>query len=212
MPPTTRLLSPLVVTLTAFLVAGCSVFGGKAAEETPYSVVERDGEFEIRQYEDYAIARTFVEATYDEMDREAFGRLFDYITGENQTNGEVAMTAPVLMAPAGEEIAMTAPVLMEEGGEGWWMAFVLPDGMEAARAPVPTDPLVEVVDIQGPLMASLQYTGSMDEETNSAQAQRLRDWIAARGLEAGPGYQIAGYNPPWTLPFLRRNEILIALR
>lgn len=122
------------------------------------------------------------------------------------------MTAPVLMAPAGEEIAMTAPVLMEEGGEGWWMAFVLPDGMEAARAPVPTDPLVEVVDIQGPLMASLQYTGSMDEETNSAQAQRLRDWIAARGLEAGPGYQIAGYNPPWTLPFLRRNEILIALR
>lgn len=212
MNQTRRFASPLMMGVTALLLAGCSVFGGKAAEETAYSVIERDGDVEIRQYEDYAIARTFVTASYDDMDREAFGRLFDYISGENTAQGEIAMTAPVLMAPAGEEIAMTAPVLMEAGEEGWWMAFVLPDGLDAARAPVPTDPQVEVIDIQGPRMAALTYSGTMSEETNTAEALRLRDWIAMRGLDAAPGYQIAGYNPPWTLPFLRRNEILIELR
>lgn len=207
-----RFTSTLFAGLTALMLAGCSVFGGKAAEETSYSVLERDGDVEIRQYEDYAIARTFVTASYDDMDREAFGRLFDYITGDNTTQGEIAMTAPVLMAPAGEEIAMTAPVLMEEGKEGWWMAFVLPEGLDAASAPVPTDPQVEVINIEGPRMAALQYAGTMSEATNTAEAQRLRDWIATRGLDGAAGYQIAGYNPPWTLPFLRRNEILIELR
>ena len=122
------------------------------------------------------------------------------------------MTAPVLMAPAGEEIAMTAPVLMEADKDGWWMAFVLPEGLDAAAAPVPTNPQVEVIDIEGARMAALRYTGTMSEQTNMAEALRLRAWITTRGLDAAPDHQIAGYNPPWTLPFLRRNEILIELR
>ncbi len=192
-----NLASILFVGMTALMVAGCSVFGGKAAEETPYAVVEREGDFEIRQYDDYTIARTFVEASYDTMDREAFGRLFDYITGDNTTEGEISMTAPVLMA---------------QDGEGWWMAFVLPQGLDAAGAPGPTNPQVRVIDIEGPRMAAVRYSGTMDEETNANQAARLRDWIVAHDLAAAPGYQVAGYNPPWTLPFLRRTEILIALR
>ena len=204
-----RCLSPMIVGFTALMLAGCSVFGGKAAEETPYSVVESDGDFEIRQYEDYAIARTFVTASYDDMDSEAFGRLFDYITGDNTIEGNIAMTAPVLMAPAGEEIAMTAPVLMEADGEGWWMAFVLPAGLNAGNAPIPSNPQVEVINVEGPRMATLQYTGSMSEASNMAELSRLRDWIEAKDLDAAPGYQVAGYNPPWTLPFLRRNEVQV---
>jgi hypothetical protein len=204
-----RFFTTIVAGLVAIMLAGCSVFGGEAVEETSYSVFERDGDVELRQYDNYAIARTFVASSYDEMDREAFGRLFDYISGDNTSGGDIAMTAPVLMAPAGEEIAMTSPMATQ--AEGWWMAFVLPQGLDAASAPVPNDHRVEIIDIAGPRMASLSYSGLMDEESNTSNAERLRAWIDERGLQASSGFQVAGYNPPWTIPFLRRNEILIEL-
>jgi hypothetical protein len=201
--------SSIVAGLVAIMLAGCSVFGGGAVEETSYSVLERDGDVELRQYDNYAIARTFVASSYDEMGREAFGRLFDYISGDNTSGGDIAMTAPVLMAPTGEEIAMTSPMATQ--AEGWWMAFVLPQGLDAASAPVPNDHRVEIIDIAGPRMASLSYSGLMDEESNTSNAERLRAWIDERELQASSGFQVAGYNPPWTIPFLRRNEILIEL-
>lgn len=206
-----RYFSTIVAGLATIMLAGCSVVGGKAAEETSYSVLERDGDVELRQYDDYAIARTFVASSYDEMGSEAFGRLFDYISGDNTSGGDIAMTAPVLMAPTGDEIAMTAPVLTQAEGEGWWMAFVLPQGLDVASAPVPNDPRVEIIDIAGPRVASLSYSGLMDEETNTGNAERLRAWIEQRELQPSSGFQVAGYNPPWTIPFLRRNEILIEL-
>lgn len=191
-----RYFSTIVAGLATIMLAGCSVVGGKAAEETSYSVLERDGDVELRQYDDYAIARTFVASSYDEMGSEAFGRLFDYISGDNTSGGD---------------IAMTAPVLTQAKGEGWWMAFVLPQGLDAASAPVPNDPRVEIIDIAGPRVASLSYSGLMDEETNTGNAERLRAWIEQRELQPSSGFQVAGYNPPWTIPFLRRNEILIEL-
>ncbi len=209
---TMRFLPALLAAVAGLVLSGCSVFGVQTVEEAGYTVLESDGDVEVRQYDDYAIARTFVAASYDDMSREAFGRLFDYISGDNTSGDSIAMTAPVLMASSGQEIAMTAPVLMEADGEGWWMAFVLPEGMDAASAPRPTDPLVEIVDIAGPRMASLRFSGWMGEESIREEAERLRAWIDRHGLEASSAYQVAGYDPPWTIPFLRRNEILIELR
>lgn len=207
-----KVLSPMLAAVTGLMLAGCSVFGVQSVEEAGYTVLENDGDIEVRQYDDHAIARTFVAASYGDMSREAFGRLFDYISGDNTSGDSIVMTAPVLMAPSGQEIAMTAPVLMEADEGGWWMAFVLPQGMDAGSAPRPADPLVEIVDITGPRMASLRFSGWTDEESNRMEAGRLRAWIERNGLEAAPGYQVAGYDPPWTIPFLRRNEILIELR
>ena len=204
--------SPLLAALAGFMLAGCSVFGVQGVEEAGYTVLESDGDVEVRQYADYTIARTFVAASYEDMSGEVFGRLFDYISGDNISVDSIAMTAPVLMASSGQDIAMTAPVLMEADGEGWWMAFVLPEGMNAASAPRPADPLIEIVDIAGPRMASLRFSGWMDEETIRIEAERLRAWIDQHGLEVSPDYQVAGYDPPWTIPFLRRNEVLMELR
>ena len=137
----------IALTLSAALLAGCSVFGGRAAEEPGYSLVAEEGDFEIRRYPELVIARTTVAAE----DRDAavgtgFGRLFDYITGENggwrdapgREGGEIEMTAPVIVEDAeGGEIAMTAPVLVEGEGGAWTTAFVLPADATIETALIP---------------------------------------------------------------------------
>ena len=204
--------------LGAMVLAGCSVFGGKAAEEPAYAVERLAGDNEIRAYEGYAVARVREPGGRDEATREGFLRLFDYISGENQAGGEIAMTAPVLTEPGsakggegGTEIAMTAPVLSEAAGDGWVVAFVLPEGMDAAAAPVPADPGVEIVDVPGERVAVRRFAGFLTAEKAAANRARLDEWLAAEGIAHKGDWRTAGFHPPWTIPWLRRYEVWVSL-
>lgn len=198
---------------------GCSVFGIRTTPEPAYTVVEGDGSFELRDYDDLLVAQTKVAASYDDASSTAFRRLFRYISGANSTAKDVAMTAPVLQEqepapkeqePSSSEIAMTAPVLQQETGEGGWtMAFVLPDSYTLATAPQPSDPEVVLGVLPGRRVAVLRYSGSLSEERMEQRTAELREWIATKGLQPLSEPRSAGYDPPWTLPFLRRNEVLI---
>ena len=70
-----------------------------AIEEAPYTVVENDGEFEIRDYAPHVLAETVVAGAFDRAGNEAFSRLFRYISGDNRSRHKVAMTAPVSQGP-----------------------------------------------------------------------------------------------------------------
>ncbi len=192
-------------------LAGCSVFGIRTAEEAAYTVLRSDGEIEVREYDEHVVAQTLVEAPFDEAARVAFERLFGYISGDNAGAAEIAMTAPVLADPggAGEQIAMTAPVSGERAASGWRYRFVLPAGYSAATAPVPVDPEVAIAAVPASRVAALRYSGSWSESNMRRNTARLLDWVEANGLEAVSQPRSAGYDPPWTLPFLRRNEILV---
>ena len=210
-----RGLTFLLSSVAALALAGCSVFGGKAAEEVPYQVLRSDDNIELRQYPAIVVAETSVDASFDDATGPAFRRLFDYISGENQARQEIAMTAPVLREadrPEGEEIAMTAPVFQEATGDGWTMAFVLPKEYSLDQAPLPTDPDVRVREIPGEKRAVIRFSGNADEADIAEQSEALRAWMSAQDLEADGDPQLAGYNPPWTIPFLRRNEVLITVR
>lgn len=184
-------------------LAACSVFGGEAAPEPGYEVVVAEAPFDIRDYGELTIART----TMADGSRAAFGRLFDYISGANGGSRKIEMTAPVLEADGGTRIDMTAPVL--QGGEGGGaMAFVLPDALSEQTAPAPSDPRVTLATIPPRRVAAVRYSGSLNGRAEAEEA-RLRAWIAERDLRPLGPAAIAGYNPPWTLPPFRRNEVLI---
>ena len=213
----------LAMVSLSFMVSACSVFGGKAAEEPAHRIVLEDGDVQIREYVAYAVAETLVKEPFGAATRTGFGRLFDYISGANGGSSKIEMTAPVVVAP--QEIAMTAPVIaspqpgngargrFEDGADtGWTIAFVLPEGMTADRAPPPADARVTLRDVPAHRVAVIRFGGLFRNATAEARRRDLAGWLETRGLEHAGDWRMAGYNPPWTLPPLRRNEVIVTLR
>jgi hypothetical protein len=195
-----------ILALTSLLVVNaCSVFGSAAAPEPEYSVILSELPFEVRVYSKLVVAKT----PMDDGSGAAFGRLFDYISGANTGERDIAMTAPVLNTDRseGSKIVMTAPVLQNREGTRE-MVFVLPDAMTLEEAPVPTDPAVTLDIIPARRVAVVRYSGFMARNA-AAEEARLRDWLSDKSLTAESPAEVAGYNPPWTLPPWRRNEVLI---
>lgn len=182
-----------------------------AIEQPTYRVVDRDGDIEIRQYDGYIVAETFVEGPFDEAGNEGFNRLFRYITGSNQARTEISMTAPVGQTAGGQKIAMTAPVAHVSEAAGHWISFVVPAEFTLDTAPQPTDPRVRLRAVPGQTVAALRYSGFWSEKRYQKEEERLRQVMAERGLVASGEPLFARYNPPFMPPFMRRNEILIPL-
>lgn len=216
----------ILFTLTLLLaLSACTLLGGKAAEEPAYRVTLEDGSIEVREYAGYAIARTTVSAPYREATRTGFRRLFGYITGDNRAAVDIDMTAPVLLTPQSGKIEMTAPVLIEpqsgsrkantlasDGISAWSMAFVLPQGYTKASAPVPRDERITITDIDAHRIACILFRGRLNDQAGEMAREELAQWLDSRSLEHAGDWRIAGYNPPWTLPALRRNEVIVTLR
>ena len=197
---------------SSLTLAACSLVGVRTSPEPPHEVLKRDGKIEVRQYQTQVIAETFVSEEYDRAGTAGFRRLAGYIFGGNREKEQIAMTAPVLQEPRSRQIAMTAPVLQEKTKDGWWMAFILPTDITMANAPQPDNPDVKLRELPAKKLVSLQYSGWNSPEKMQAQAETLSDWIEKQGLEPVRPPQMASYDPPWTLWFLRRNEVQIEVR
>ena len=207
-----------------FSFGGCSVVGIRTTPEPSHEVLLSQSGMELRQYESQLIAETFVENIVHSMpeDKEqkhfrrsgnqGFRRLAGYIFGGNTSKEEIAMTAPVLQEERSEEIAMTAPVLQEERADGWWMAFVLPEGYTLESAPEPNDSRVSLREVPATRIATLRYSGWNSPEKMAKHEGTLREWLKAEGLEAVGEPRMASFDPPWTLPFMRRNEVQITVK
>ena len=190
-------------------------------ENAPYQVIsstqtESEKSIEIRHYDSLVLVSTPMAGDMDDSKSSPFSLLFDYISGENTGSSEIAMTAPVLSdEKQGQKIPMTAPVYMDgktENTDGIaMMSFVLPDEYTIETAPKPTNSLVKLHEITDYHVAAITFDGRLSEENVNKHLEILQDWIKAEGhTQTGP-YKSAGYNPPFTPPFLRRNEILIPI-
>ena len=199
----------ILVLPAALMGAGCSVFGGRAAPEPDHRVVVSEPPFEIRVYPPLTVALTTAEGDWSGAVRRGFGRLFDYIGGANVPAAEVPMTAPVLTEPRGRSIPMTAPVAATPDADAWQVMFVLPPEYTAATAPRPTDPAVDIATLPARRMAVVRFSGFLDDDSIAEARDRLAAWLADRPEEPAGPWQAAGYNPPWTLPWLRRNEVMV---
>ena len=195
--------------LNTLFLTGCSVFGVMSVEEAGYDVVKENGRIQVRLYKPMVVAQTEVDAIYDEASNKAFSRLFNYINGNNKKQQKISMTAPVIMDPKAEEIAMTAPVFQEKSGKFWLMQFVLPKEYTLDIAPVPTDTSITLKGIPSKKVAVLRYSGFLSEQSITEKTKELNAWLDAEGLKPISAARSAGFDPPWTLPFLRRNEVHI---
>jgi len=183
-----------------------------AIEEAKYTVLEKDGRFELRQYEPYIVAETFVEGDFKEVGDVAFRRLYGYISGNNRKKEEIAMTAPVTQEADSQKIAMTAPVGQEQVDGRWRITFVMPAQYTMETLPQPLDPDVTLRKEPGRLIAAIRYSGTWSRRRYMEQEVRLREWIQARGLQQVGQPIFARYNPPFMPWFLRRNEVLIPVK
>ena len=192
-------------------LAGCSTFGVRSAEEPPYRAVTRVGTVEIRSYGPRLAAEAVVGGDQIAARGTGFRRLAGYIFGANRSRATIAMTAPVTQGK-GADIAMTAPVDQspEPNGE-WRIRFFMPASYTRETLPEPLDAGVRIVTVPGQTVAVLRYSGV-------PSAGAVRDANAKLlGALTGSGWDAAGtptawfYDPPWTLPPLRRNEAVVTV-
>jgi len=196
-----------VVCLATITMLGA--MNAMATEEAAYTVVKTEGAFEIRDYAPHIVAETLVEGTLEEAGNTAFNRLFRYISGGNRSREKVAMTAPVAQQPKGEKIAMTAPVAQQRVREQWAVSFMMPATYTLETLPAPEDTQVTLRQVPARRIAAVRYSGSWSEKGYLRHKSELESWVRGKGLTAAGEPQWARYNSPFTLWFLRRNEILI---
>ena len=183
-----------------------------AIEQPRFAVEDRDGAFELRRYAPYLVAETrVVGARFEEAGNVAFRRLFRYISGQNEAQQKIAMTAPVTQAPS-EKIAMTAPVAQVADADGYRVAFVVPAKYTRETVPRPLDPSIEIREVPGQLVAAWRYTGRWTAANYRENEAFLRARMQARSLVAAGPPVLARYDPPFMPAFLRRNEILIPVQ
>ena len=199
-----------VVLFASLIIAGESAM---SLEQPKYEVLYKEGAIEYRQYEPYLVAETVIENVddYNRAGNEGFRRLFRYITGSNEAQAKIAMTAPVQQAPEGEKIAMTAPVQQTGDTDGWRIAFMLPTKYTFENAPIPTDSRVQVRAVPGRLFAVLRYSGRWTERNFTTRSTELLKLIDEERIEPMGEIRSALYNPPYTPPFMRRNEVMVAV-
>ncbi len=183
----------------------------QAVEEPLWSLVERDGAFEVRDYAPTVVAETAATGERGSAINEGFRRLARFIFGGNAPNQSIAMTAPVAQRREGERIAMTAPVAQARSANAWIVTFYMPPGSRLDAMPRPLDDSVTLREIPARRMAVLRFSGLATQSNLDANAETLRQRLAERGERAIGPVTYAFYNPPWTLPWARRNEVMLEL-
>ena len=184
------------------------------ATETPkYEVISQDGDFEIRQYAPRIIAEVSVTGDLDEASREGFRTLAGFIFGDNRAVSENTVS---MSSVESSKIAMTAPVTIEPVKLGqpftmsreWRVEFTMPSKYTLATLPKPNNPSIRIKEVGIQTYAVVRYSGMNTENRINDETRRLLEWIQAQGAKVKGEPELARYNPPWTLPILRRNEIL----
>jgi hypothetical protein len=199
-----KLMLYCLLLISPFLLCSCVTVG---IEKAKYEVIDKEGKFEIRQYKPQIVAETIVDASFDEAGNMAFRRLFNYISGENRKKESIAMTAPVNQKSGPEKIAMTAPVNQQQSEGNYVVSFLMPSKYTMETLPEPLDSSVRLRQISALKIAAVRYSGSWSRKKYEAKKILLEEFIRNKGLRfKGPDI-FARYDPPFQIPFLRRNEV-----
>jgi len=190
------------------------VVGVRVGTEEPAHTTRRlTSNVEIRRYGPRIAAETTVAGSDEEKARsDGFRRLAGYIFGGNRAGEKVAMTAPVSQAVSrGQKIAMTAPVSTSGGDGGWVIRFFMPSKWTMATLPTPNDDRVRLVEVPTESVAALRFSGSRGHDAIAARSAELLKTLSENGVEPEGDPVSWFYDPPWTLSFRRRNEVVVPI-
>lgn len=180
-------------------------------EQAKYTVVEKHDNIEIREYAPALVAEVEVSGERQEAIKQGFRQIADFIFGNNAPAQKVAMTAPVIQQTEqkkSQPIAMTAPVLQSGTDNKWVVQFVMPSEYTMQTLPKPNNAAVKIKEIPSKRFAVIRFSGFATSDALQAQTEALKQFMVTKNLKAPSSVQYAFYNPPWTLPFMRRNEVM----
>ena len=169
-----------------------------AVEEAPYTVLHAEAPFEHRHYPSFVVAETELSGDFDSASRTGFRRVAAYIFGDNINDGG-----------GSRKIAMTAPVTVTPLETGWRLHFVMPNQEKFDALPKPTNAQVALRRVNDHDAVSIRFSGWATAAAIKENTERLITWARSRQLVLSGTPQVARYNDPFTLPWRRRNEILI---
>ncbi|WP_201603350.1 SOUL family heme-binding protein [Psychrobacter immobilis] len=210
---------------TYLLLSGSLLTSGAAmaTEEPNYTVLSQMDDFELRRYDKQLVAQTLVSGDQDSASREGFKVLADYIFGNNTAatggSSKISMTAPVTMQPnnkksdsESQKIAMTAPVSMQQDDGKWRVQFTMPSKYTMQTLPKPNNPNITITEVPAQTYGVIKFSGLAGSKKVATKTEELQSWMQTQNLTITGEPELARYNPPWTLPFLRRNEVMIAYK
>ena len=175
-----------------------------ALEEPKYEIIKSNKDYEIRKYNNRLAIQT--EYSYENS---GFRYLFNYISGENNMSEKVSMTVPVTQSV---KIDMTSPVTQFNKNGKMVMQFYLPSKFTLENAPKPTNSRVNLVTMEGGHFAVLKYSGSSSDKNYLKKLNKLKDYLIKDKIEMLDSGTKATFNGPFTLPILRRNEVMIKIK
>lgn len=195
--------------LVLALESAVQTVGIRAGVEQPhYRTLLKDGPLELREYPPRVVAETTVAGDAEAARNAGFRKVAAYIFGANRGSKQVAMTAPVVQRGA-QQIAMTAPVTQAQAGGGWKIQFVMPAKYRLDTLPEPIDPDVQLRQEPAARYAVIQFTGSRSGPAVAERTRRLLQEAQSRRWSVKAAPVAWFYDPPWTLPPLRRNEVAV---
>lgn len=201
----------IIVALVLLLIAGYFIYNHfmmRNVKTPAYTVLKKSGPFEVRQYKPMLVAYVDVKGEAKKAINQGFRQLADYIFGNN-----IAMTAPVMQQGSGAKIQMTAPVMQKALGEDQWaVIFVMPTKYTLKDIPKPKNVSIKLSELPARQYAAIRFSGRWSHQRMQKYAKKLSEFINKNQLNAVGEPIYAFYNPPWTLPFMRRNEVLYMLK
>jgi effector-binding domain-containing protein len=180
-------------------------------EEPAFEVLQKSGDIEIRQYPSVIAAEVTVSGTRDEAANKAFRILAGYIFGKNVSRDKVAMTVPVTEQKSTEKIAMTVPVTSVKADDEMIMRFYMPSKYTLESLPEAVDKRIKFLKLPAVRYAVIRFSGFASEGNIESHESKLRDYLKHKDIAPHGQAVRAFYNPPWTLPFMRRNEVWLPL-
>jgi len=212
--PVIYILIALVVVIALWSIGG--IFGSRV-EQADYTVVKTMNGYEIREYPAHIVAQTTVQGSYGESMSNGFRIVAGYIFGGNTKRESIAMTAPVVAqkgegSQASERIAMTAPVVATAEGDSQVISFGMPRSYTLETLPKPNDPRVKIVMIPAKKYAVVRFSWYRSDARVKNMQEKLLSALARDGIVAEGSTAYAGYNAPWTPPWMTRNEVLVEVK
>jgi len=182
-----------------------------ATEEPSYRATLQADPFEIREYAPLIVAQVEVPGDLSEASSAGFRLIANYIFGNNIAvrDGGLNMAEPVP-----EKIAMTIPVIAEGRGDKktWLIQFVMPKQYTLDTLPKPNNPQVKLLAMGSQKIAVIRFTGFVSDDKVQEKTTELMTLIKSRNELPLGNPRLARYNPPWSIPWMRRNEILIPIQ
>ena len=180
-----------------------------SVEEPAFRVQLRDGPFEVCDYPSLVVAEVVVSGDQGHAAGQGFRILAGFIFGANARREKIAMTAPVTLLPVSRRPGSPTPSVEARGAGEWVVRFTMPKAYTIATLPLPKDARIHLRAAPPMRVAVVRFSGVANPQAFEVKAKELGAWMGKRGLPAAGPAALAQYDPPWTLWFLRRNEVMI---